>query len=73
MRVRKVIRDGDEWKEYYEDLLESYEEYGFSWWSNDWWLITCENNVIAGKTTIEYAGYEYFNMELLQLLQKYQN
>jgi len=58
---------------YYEDLLKTYEKYGFGWWSNDWWLIACDNNVIAGKTTVEYAGYEYFNMELLQLLQKYQS
>lgn len=59
-------------KAYYADLLQSYEDYGFSWWSNDWWLITSQNNVIAEKTTVEYAGYEHFNLELLQFLQQYQ-
>jgi len=65
-----------EMKEYYEDLLQSFEEYGYSWWSNDWWLMTEEypqTKIIANCPSTEYAGYEHFNLELLQLLQKYQS
>jgi len=60
-------------KAYYTDLLNSYETYGFSWWSNDWWEITHHTRTIAEAEYIEYAGYEHFNMELLQLLQQYQS
>lgn len=61
---------------YYEDLLKSFEEHDFSWFSNNWWLLTDEypqNRVIAECPSTEYAGYEHFNLELLQLLQKYQS
>lgn len=66
----------DSMKAYYEDLLQSFEEYGYSWWSNDWWLMTEEypqTKIIASCPSTEYAGYEYFNLELLQLFQKYQS
>lgn len=65
-----------EMKEYYEALLQSFEEYGFSWWSNDWWIMTDEypqTKIIAECPSTEYAGYEHFNLELLELLQKYQS
>ncbi len=65
-----------EMKEYYEDLLKSFEEYGYSWWSNDWWLMTEEyphTKVVAECPTTQYAGYEYFNLEMLELFQKYQS
>ena len=62
-----------EMREYYEDLLKSYEKYGFSWWCNDWWLLTNDTGTIAESTYVEYAGYERFNLEFLQLLQQYQN
>lgn len=65
-----------EMKEYYEDTLRSFEEYGFSWWSNDWWLMTEEyphTKVVAECPTVKYAGYEYFNLEMLELFQKYQS
>lgn len=58
---------------YYEDLLKSFTEYGFSWWSNDWWLLTGDRDIIAECPYTEYAGYESFNLELLQLLQQYQS
>lgn len=58
---------------YYEDLLQSYEKYGFGWLSNDWWEITNKTDTIAGAEYIAFAGYEHFNMELLELLQKYQS
>lgn len=65
-----------EMKEYYEDLLKSFEEYGYSWWSNDWWLMTEEyphTKVVAECPTTQYKGYEYFNLEMLELFQKYQS
>ena len=63
-----------EQREYYEDLLKSYEEYGFSWWSNDWYVLTNDlTSVIAESKYSEYGGYEFFNLELLQLLQQYQS
>lgn len=65
-----------EMKEYYEDLLQSFEEYGYSWWSNDWWLMTEEHaitKVVAKSPDESFAGYDHFNVELLELLQKYQS
>ena len=65
-----------EMKEYYEDLLQSFEEYGYSWWSNDWWLMTEEyaiTKVVAESPDESFAGYDHFNVELLELMQKYQS
>ena len=62
-----------ELREYYEDLLKGYEKYNFSWWSNDWSRMTNDMGSIAEATYIEYAGYEQFNLELLQLFQQYQS
>lgn len=65
-----------EMKEYYEDLLQSFEEYGYSWWSNDWWLMVEEypqTTVIAECPSTKYAGYDHFNLEMLELFQKYQS
>lgn len=76
IRFERGTFSGTTWeslKAYYEDLLESYEEYGFSWWSNDWWEVTNKTGTIAEAEYIEYAGYEHFNLELLQLLQKYRS
>lgn len=75
IRFERGTFSGTTWESlsaYYEDLLRSYEEYGFSWWSNDWWEITNKTGTIAEAEYVEYAGYEHFNLELLQLLQKYQ-
>ena len=66
----------DSMKAYYEDLLQSFEEYGYSWWSNDWWLMTDEyaqTKVIAECPSESYAGYSHFNREMLELFQKYQS
>ena len=65
-----------EMKEYYEDLLQSFEEYGYSWWSNDWWLMTEEyaiTKVVAESPDESFAGYDHFNVEMLELMQKYQS
>jgi len=79
IRFERADFSGATWESmsaYYEDLLRSFEEHGFSWWSNDWWLLTDEypqTKVIANCPSTEYAGYEHFNLELLELLQKYQS
>lgn len=76
IRYESADFSGAIWKSmaaYYEDLLKSFNEYDFGWWSTDWWLMTCDNNVIAEQPYIAFAGYEHFNMELLELLQKYQS
>ena len=60
---------------YYEDILSMCAEHGYSWWSNDWWPMTSEyaqTLVIAECPSAQYGGYSHFNLELLQLLQKYQ-
>lgn len=79
IRFERADFSGATWESmsaYYEDLLKSFEEYDFSWFSNDWWLLTDEypqTRVIAECPSTEYAGYKHFNLELLQLLQKYQS
>ena len=58
---------------YYEDVLSTFEKYGFSWLSNDYELILQEStNRIADAEVVEYGGYDFVNLELLELLQKYQ-
>lgn len=58
---------------YYEDVLSTFEKYGFSWLSNDYELILQEStNRIADTEVVEYDGYDFVNLELLELLQKYQ-
>ena len=79
IRFERATFSGTTWaamSAYYEDLLQSFEEHGFGWFSNDWWLMTEEwpqTNIIAECPSTEYAGYEHFNLELLELLQKYQS
>ena len=60
---------------YYNDLLSAFKEHSFSWWTNDWWLMTDEyaqTHNVAESPGVEYAGYPRFNLELLHLLQRYQ-
>lgn len=58
---------------YYEDVLSTFEKYGFSWLSNDYELILQEStNRIADAEVVEYDGYDFVNLALLELLQKYQ-
>lgn len=58
---------------YYEDVLSTFKKYGFSWLSNDYELILQEStNRIADAEVVEYDGYDFVNLELLELLQKYQ-
>ena len=58
---------------YYEDVLSTFEKYGFDRLSNDYELILQEStNRIADAEVVEYDGYDSVNLELLELLQKYQ-
>ncbi len=62
----------DDMKAYYNDLLDIFNEYGYSWWSNDYWLMTDRypQTAVIAESPIEPAeGYDYFNKELLELLQ----
>ena len=75
VRYESAAFGGTTWnsvKSYYEDVLKMYAEHNYSWFSNDWWIMT--NNMsskVLGWPDQEYAGYPHFNLELLQLLQKY--
>ncbi len=58
---------------YYEDVLQAFQKYGFSWFSNDYELILeTSSTKIADADLVEYDGYPRVNLELLELLQKYQ-
>ena len=58
---------------YYEDMLAAFKRYGFSWLSNDYEIILeTSPSRIADAELVEYDGYISVNMELLELLQKYQ-
>ena len=59
-------------KAYYEDIFKMYAEHNYSWFSNDWWIMTHDmSSQVLEWPDQEYAGYQHFNLELLQLLQKY--
>ena len=62
-------------KEYYEDVFKMCAEHNCSWFSNDWWIMTNDyadmSSKVLGWPDQEYTGYQHFNLELLQLLQKY--
>ena len=58
---------------YNEDILSAFAENGLSWWSNDWHGI-CGQKDIAGAEYVQYGGcVGELYVELLQLLQQYQN
>ncbi len=61
-------------KKYYDAMLAAFTEYGFSWWSNDFFNMTLpsEECNIPDAPSVEYAGFKFFNKELLELLQVYQ-
>ena len=56
---------------YYDDLLSTFDKYGFSWYSNDYNDILYANNAYAGIKPVEYKGFS-IDVEMLKLLQKYQ-
>ncbi len=76
VRFESACFSGTTWESmaaYYEDILSMCAEHGFSWWSNDWYNICSGSTVpIAGASLVRFDDYPAFNMELLELLQKYQ-
>ena len=55
-----------------EDILKMCAQHNYSWFSNDWWIMTHDmSSQVLGWPEQEYAGYQHFNLELLQLLQQY--
>lgn len=58
---------------YYADILSALTENGLGWWSNDWFGI-CGQRDIAEAEYARYGGcVGDLYVELLQLLQQYQN
>lgn len=63
-------------EEYYTDLLKTFEEYGYSWWSNDWLAMTdryAQEKKTAECESVEYGGYRHFNYDTLEVLWKYRS
>lgn len=77
VRYERGCFSGVEWedmKAYYTDLLSAFADSGFSWMSNDYWVITDEyaqTKLVAGSPSVAYHDHPYFNLELLKLLQSY--
>lgn len=77
VRIEAAEFSGAVWedvKAYYEDVLSSFTRYGYSWWNNEFWLLTNEypqTIVVAECPSQPYDGFDHFNLELLELLQKY--
>lgn len=59
---------------YYTDMFHVLNEHNVSWWSNDWWVMTNDmSESMAGVQQTSYGPYEYFNIDLLKLMQQYQS
>ncbi len=59
---------------YYTDMYTALNERGIGWWSNDWWVMTNDmSESMAGVQQTSYGQYACFNLELLKLMQRYQN
>lgn len=77
IRFERGCFSGVEWedmKAYYADLLSAFADSGFSWMSNDYWVITSEyaqTKLVAGSPDVSYHDHPHFNLELLELLQSY--
>ncbi len=75
--IIRIERANSSWQanqKYYDAVLSAFSEYGFSWWSNDFFNMTlpAEECNVPGTPSVEYAGFAFFNKELLELMQKYQ-
>jgi hypothetical protein len=56
---------------YYDDLLSTFNDYGFSWFSNDYRSITNADGHYAGVKPVLYKSFS-LDADMLKLLQKYQ-
>jgi hypothetical protein len=58
--------------QYYVDMLSTFNEYGMSWYSNDYYSIThAHYGFYAGIEHVYYKG-RYIDIEMIKLLQKFQ-
>lgn len=77
VRFERAAFTAVEWedmKAYYTDVLDLFQEYGFSWTTNDYWIMTDEypqTKVVANSPSEAYDGFDHFNKELLELYQSY--
>lgn len=77
IRYERAAFGGVKWTEmveYYEDIYRALNEYNIGWWSNDWWVMTNDmSEDIVGVEQTSYGAYPYFDLNLLRLMQQYQN
>ena len=77
VRYERVAFSGTSWDSmvaYYQDMFVELNANNLGWWSNDWFVMTNSMaNQIAGVTETSYGQYTTFNLELLKLMQQYQN
>ncbi len=77
VRYERAAYSGTSWDgmtAYYTDMFEALNENGLGWWSNDWYvMINDMSNQIAEVQQTSYGQYTTFNLELLKLMQQYQN
>jgi hypothetical protein len=58
--------------QYYSDALSTFNKYGMSWYSNDYYSLTHAHwSNYAGIKPVSYKGQE-MDIEMIELLQKYQ-
>ncbi len=77
VRIEAAEFSGCTWdslKSYYKTVLSEFSKHGFSWWTNEFWLLTEEYpqiNCMAECPAKSYGDFEHFIPELLELLQEY--
>ena len=77
VRYERAAFSGTSWNSmiaYYQDMFVALNANNLGWWSNDWYVMTNSmTNRIAGVPETSYGQYTTFNLELLKLMQQYQN
>jgi hypothetical protein len=56
---------------YYDDMLSTFNKYGFGWYSNDYWSMLHATYFYAGVEPVPYKDFS-LDVEMLKLLQKHQ-
>ncbi|MGE4486077.1 MAG: hypothetical protein AB7C97_13320, partial [Oscillospiraceae bacterium] len=56
---------------YYDDMLSAFADYGFSWFSNDYFSMQHSDYFYGGVEPAEYKDF-YLDVDMLKLLQKHQ-
>lgn len=77
VRYERAAFSGTSWNSmvaYYQDMFVELNANNLGWWSNDWYIMTTSmTETIAGVPETSYGQYTTFNLELLKLMQQYQN